>query len=412
MTKLEKITTYEHQEIELAGKYIKKLKGSKLPEAFFNETKNGVKFKSYVGNVNLFDKQIEILPKINKSNDGIRKSLIHMISVAEGLNIYSSNQSSLSTQNYTLIDYFIKNFIELLKKEINFGLIREYKEKQEYLNTAKGKILITQTIKNNAWDNSNFYSSFDEFSQDNTYNQIIKAALIEIKKLTVNNRLIQDIELVKQYFENVSSKEITLNDFRYIENNSNRLMDRYSDIFHISKLILTREYFDILFGDKNSAAIIFDMNKLFEKYIAFIINKICKRSDYSSRNKYHNLFDEGFRLEPDFQIKNKNNNKSIIIDTKWKELNTNPSARSFNEKYGIKTSDIYQMTSYGLRYQVKNLVLLFPMSENNVNDDKTLKYKDLDMTLDVSLIDLSNIHIDKGKSVEKDIKKIIEKFAA
>lgn len=71
------------------------------------------------------------------------------------------------------------------------------------------------------------------------------------------------------------------------------------------------------------------------------------------------LFDtpQKFRLRPDIVIKH--NNSMVVLDTKWKLLTS-----SGGKKNGISQQDIYQMYAYAKRYSAKQVILLYPYSDN------------------------------------------------
>ena len=46
------------------------------------------------------------------------------------------------------------------------------------------------------------------------------------------------------------------------------------------------------------------------------------------------------------------------MDTKWKQLNSNPSSN-----YGISQSDMYQMYAYQKKYGAEHVTLIYPRTE-------------------------------------------------
>ena len=63
---------------------------------------------------------------------------------------------------------------------------------------------------------------------------------------------------------------------------------------------------------------------------------------------------EKFSLRPDIVI-TRDVGSRIILDTKWKELNDNPS-----KNYGISQADMYQMFAYAERFETPDIWLLYP----------------------------------------------------
>ena len=49
---------------------------------------------------------------------------------------------------------------------------------------------------------------------------------------------------------------------------------------------------------------------------------------------------------------------AIVLDTKWKKLIEDKS-----KNYGISQSDMYQMYAYAYKYDVENVILIYPKDE-------------------------------------------------
>lgn len=160
-------------------------------------------------------------------------------------------------------------------------------------------------------------------------------------------------------------------------------------------------------GADKSFAILFEMNDVYEKYIANLLRmNLDKYTIHPQHNKYKLLKNEKtdkdiFSLKPDIVIKVDNKEK-IIIDTKWKKLNENIN------RHGVKREDFYQMYAYLTRYkESKTAILLYP---NNYDDEKNNDFlqswyleHNKDKKIRVYTIDLYN-----ECNTIKTLKKIIE----
>ena len=154
------------------------------------------------------------------------------------------------------------------------------------------------------------------------------------------------------------------------------------------------------------------ITELFESYIAFLLKKHCHGLTIDAQDKRYCLISQNkdaddinysikkFALKPDIVI----NNNEVIIDTKWKILNTD------SKKYDIKEADIYQMHAYGKRYQDENadnspprLGLIYPMNPNFQEKLFQMRYGQ-DLLLDIIPFDFGN------KDAGLEIKKIVNIF--
>ena len=93
-----------------------------------------------------------------------------------------------------------------------------------------------------------------------------------------------------------------------------------------------------------------------------------------------------FPLRPDIVLYK--NNNPIIMDTKWKMLKKDLS--------NVSQGDLYQMVAYGLKYNAKDIWLLYPKTEG-LNAGKIIDYHTLEQV----------IVLDKLKSI-KNVKSVLK----
>ena len=75
----------------------------------------------------------------------------------------------------------------------------------------------------------------------------------------------------------------------------------------------------------------------------------------TAQDKGYYLFDEPlkFRLRPDIVVRYQNEERTVIMDTKWKMLQPDPGIN-----YGISQTDMYQMYAYAKKYKASQIWLL------------------------------------------------------
>ena len=130
-----------------------------------------------------------------------------------------------------------------------------------------------------------------------------------------------------------------------------------------SQVFLKNKSFSTFKGTENVNALLFPMEKIFESYISKQLKNISTNySGYKieTQKQTQYLFDEPrkFRLKPDVYI-SMNSNPYKVLDIKWKRLNTD-----FKNNYGITQSDMYQMYAYAYKYNVEDIVLIYPKQKD------------------------------------------------
>lgn len=362
------------------------------------DQKNGFIFKwgndyvipqQWVGLISCKDFSIEILPKISDINN-IEKSceiLYRMLESVYDIPVKNSINAKVKLTQDGLIEIFITNYIEFVKKYIQSGPILEYKKNINNLKAVKGNIVFSAQINRNAINLTKFMCKYSKMDIDNKYNKIIKLVLTKMKGISRNNinkRMIQELLLA------FSSVELDMNlNYRniYVDKTHYKL----KDIILLSQLFLDNYSASLTYGNYNIISLLFDMNKLFEKYMYVQLKKIYK---HNLHYQYSNGFllkdiESGIKkvnLKPDMYLKIGDVN--IVIDTKWKNFDKT-----------IKESDAYQMNAYlSALNNTKQCVVVYPQRYNNLElnnsyivqdlqKDKIIKTKTVDLQL---LLDKNN----------------------
>ena len=340
---------------------IEHIKNNKKLQECFSSTFDGIKPKQFCGVVSCKNKAHYILPKISDDKDSNLKTFIYMLIYSHDIDIKHLDFSSIdSFEHDAFLEAFIQYFAKELLKELKGGVYKEYISKEENLKVLRGKILLQKHISTN-FKNQNIYCEYDEFSEDNPLNQFflyaIKLFLLHVKDkrvLKVCESALDEVSIVKFDIDNLN---ITFN----------RQNQRFKNSFKIALMILKRLIFDFRDGQR-SFSFLFDMNELFEKFIGKIYKSLDKDTKLQTQNNFGNL-----QLKPDIIYKNK------IIDTKYKLV---------KNKDDLKTSDKYQMFSYGTNYQ-KNTMLLYPKHLHDVDEELRLGKDEKEVKLQMKSVDLS-----------------------
>jgi 5-methylcytosine-specific restriction enzyme subunit McrC len=127
-------------------------------------------------------------------------------------------------------------------------------------------------------------------------------------------------------------------------------------------------------GRLDSFAFMFDMNQLFEEFIAGFIRRELRdvwqaqgwafRAQSGTRHLLRDAFGNPlFKLVPDIRFESAPNQTALVVDTKYKLLD--PSAA----KAGVAEADAYQMFAYKERYGCPRVVLLYPQADASVSRD-------------------------------------------
>ena len=348
-----------------------------------------VSFKNYVGLIQLKSGfQIEILPKIDTTIDS-KKVFLKMLKSLKDFKGKSFNAANLNIDKMNLYEIFINMFLFELSNLVKKGLKSTYISTEDNLNVLKGKLSIKDQIKKNYINKEKFYVLFDEYQLNKPENKIIKSTLLKLQKVSTDSNNKKMARQLLSYFELVEPSVNHDADFDKI------FIDRsnkdYEWVIKWSKVFLKNNSFTNFSGNSKSKALLFQMDKLFESYVAKHVRDIFSDTfDVSTQDRGYYLFEnpDKFSLRPDLVLRR--NGQLIILDTKWKNL-----VNDFRINYGISQEDMYQMYAYAKKYSNEQenpeVWLLYPLNKEMMNQ-KDIIYKDsFGVTVHVFFVDVANI---------------------
>jgi len=338
---------------------------SELHKYFKLEWKT-LKTRQYCGILNFDNTDYYLLPKIANHNDKQNLNIfIYMLMYAYDIKLSNEQIASCANQEkHTILEVFVQMFAQNLINELKKGIYKEYITEQDNLPILKGKYLINENLKYNFIKNK-IYCEYDEFSPNNSLNQFFLYAVKYLQKFVKDKKLLKQCELI---FDEVEYKSVDINKLDMVH--FNRLNQRFKISYKIAILLL-KQSIPLFSQGKKSFAFLFDMNNLFEKFIARIVKE--NYDDVKIPKSYISF--GGLNLKPDIIVHSKN----LIIDCKYKIIEKNEIA---------KRDDRYQMYVYGNNFEnCETTMLLYPKHLDDIDESITLGDNDKKVLLKMKSLD-------------------------
>jgi 5-methylcytosine-specific restriction enzyme subunit McrC len=397
------LTKAEVLQLKYFAKTLKSRKGKSLKDIFrFNSESKFVVPQKYVGVICLRGVTVEILPKTENSDvpETDRMSLVEMLALCYSTKLYGVNAARLADGSQTILDVFIRAFCDETFTQIRKGVIRRYVEVEGNLPVLRGRLDMTQHLRLNMIDKTQFYCRYDELQIDNRYNRILKYTFHMLERLTVQRETHRHLQNLLGLFDEVQEGVYTADDIDRLT--FDRLTERYRPLFNLAKLFLANSYPDVKATPprQHSMAFLINMDSLFEEYLRRILNRILKDNSYKLSHKkggsYLGKNNTIKGLETDFRIE-KDGKTLVILDAKWK-------TKASGDNY-------YQMYSYAHCYKSPYTVLLFPASQE-VSQGKEYAFNspdDVERKLKESFISLKkNGSESMNQNVEQQLRTILK----
>lgn len=328
--------------------------------------RNALRARGVVGVITSGDAVLEILPKVDvgekdnsQRNSSIRRRLVHMLAVAMDLRIDAGQMTSLDTQNETLLEILIRIFSEKLTDAVRQGMPRRYQQHEDDLPVLRGRLDTKRQFSRLAAEPARLACRYDTLTPDIALNQIMKAATTRLSRVARNGdnqRRLRELSFVYADITDLPRSMLP-----WLDIVIDRTNGRWKELLNLARLLLGDRFQTISSGRSEGFSLLFEMNVLFEEYVARMLQKGLAGTDLRVTAQGGRLYclqakEKGlFQTRPDLIVK-RGDVVVQIIDTKWKRI----ANRVDDAKAGISQGDVYQMMAYGQLYGCDILTLLFP----------------------------------------------------
>lgn len=373
------ITSNQEASIEAGGVYLDKVSFGQLENLIltFNESNEAdaidflsisskrnvgkvIRAKNYVGVLQLNKGvQLQILPKIHggTQNDS-KKTFLKMLKTLRDFPTKTFNEANLNTEKMPIFELFIRLYIQEVQHLVKRGLKSAYYDVEDNLRVFKGKMNFSQQIKHNTVHKERFYVQYDEFGLNRPENRLIKSTLVKLRKESESAENKKELRKLLANFELVEISPAIDKDFAQIKTDRNS--KDYETALKWSKIFLRNQSFTTFAGTSFGQALLFPMDRVFEDYVGRNLKRMIQQKEWiiSLQDRQYHLFEKQFALRPDIVLRNEVDQRTIIIDTKWKVLKNTPSSN-----YGISQADMYQMYAYAKKYGTNEIWIFYPIND-------------------------------------------------
>lgn len=359
-----------------------------------------ISVNNYVGVIQLKSGyQIQILPKIDFGNSAYNENketkriFLKMLRSMKDFPSKVFSDASLNWDRMPLYEIFINLYLQEVRALVKHGLKSSYIPQQDNLRYFKGKLLVSDQVRQNSAHRERFFLRYDEYMLDRPENRLIKSTLLKLNTSTSQAENQKEIRQLLPFFELVHSSANYEKDFSRVV--IDRSTKDYDIIMQWSKVFLFNRSFTTFSGRTDARALLFQMEKVFESFVTQQLRRALSDLDweFSSQDKGYHLFDtpRRFALRPDIVIR-KQDGSRIILDAKWKSLVNKP-----RMNYGISQADMYQMYAYSKKYEQHDLTkspdvwLLYPIN-SDMRNHKDISFSSRDgVNVHLFFVDVANI---------------------
>ena len=260
--------------------------------------------------------------------------------------------------------------------QLKHGLRRDYVSKSESLSTLQGKLNISESMKTQTMLKKQMICTYDEFSTNIQFNQIIKSTVLLLLKANITNSRKKSLRKLLLFFSDVNEIDLHFVNWNQQYNRSNQ---NYQMLIGMCYLV----YKGLLTTQNNGTTKLMDffdgqrMCRLYEKFLLEYYRKEHPELTANASQIAWQLDDTENQMLPRMQtdIMLSKNNNILIIDAKYYSHMT-------QQQYGIHTlhsNNLYQIFTYvkNKEFELRNYehtvsgMLLYAQTDEDIIPNNT-----------------------------------------
>ena len=334
------------------------------------------------------------------------KNIYYMLSYAFQI-LNEQGYKNLATEDFDNAgDLCAAILIRGITYQLKRGLGREYISETDTISAIRGKIEITESIKNQSMIRSQMVCTYDEFSVDSPLNQIIKSTVMLLLKADISKARKKELRKLMVYFDDVSVVDVRSINWAI---NYNRNNQTYRLLITVCYLVVK----GLLQSKSDGSVKMMDfldeqrMCHLYEKFILGYYKQHYSPRITASASQIEWALDDGISamlptMQSDIMLTYKKGdvNKTLIIDAKYY-------AHTTQVQYDVHTlhsNNLYQVFTYvknkaskggdvsGMLLYAKTDEEIYPNNEYRMSGNKiTVRTLDLNCDFDAIASQLNSI---------------------
>ena len=261
--------------------------------------RKGLRARGVVGVIATPDCQLEILPKIEGAGESdpgkveLRRRLIHMLAMAWNIRIDAGSLTQLGWQRDTILELLIRLFCGKLADAVRLGMPRQYIDIEDDLPALRGRLDVTRQFSTLAVSPQKLACRFDALSPDIALNQVMRAAIGKLSRFAQapdNQRTLREL-----CFAYADVSEVPQGALRWDLIVLDRTNIRWRELLSLARLFLGDRHQQTSSGSIDGYALLFEMNVLFEEYVARLLARALAGTDLrvSAQGGHRNCLFEG-----------------------------------------------------------------------------------------------------------------------
>ena len=316
--------------------------------------------QQYVGVLQTGRHTVQILPKIHEREEENLGYLLSLLGFVRRLKLRANDLASFEKHGGSFLEVLIRHFAAELNRLLRTRYMHRYVEVENRTSFLRGKPLAERERDGAAKLYARYACRYEVFTPDHPLNRVLKfcnGLLLRQTRSPTNRKTLHENDVL---LSEVSRVTVTKEDVDGIH--LDRLNRHYEPVLELCRLLLSNSTLDLRTGRITQLAFVFDMNVLFEEFVARFLTLHKGRVELGgsplvrveAQRRLGRLFGE-FVMKVDIVLHD-GAGRRFLVDTKYKVLDAG------KDHAGLSQADFYQMYAYGNAGDgnYDGVVLLYP----------------------------------------------------
>jgi 5-methylcytosine-specific restriction enzyme subunit McrC len=331
---------------------------TRINVTFTRDGTTELKATEHVGALALPDgPMLQIQPKAVGTN------FLRLLTYAHGVEAQTIDRKTDAAHGPTFVDAFAALFAAHMDTVLQRSPHKSYRRIEEQESHLRGQLDLPRQLQRQGQHGTDFEVRYDELTTDTTANRALYQATRRLAQLVTDEDLSQALHQQQRELRRwISPEPVRVAEVATLE--TTRLNAHYEVPLELAEQILQSSFLDGFSSESSqSFGLLMNMNRVFERVVERAASEAVQDwSGWSVKTQSHLdpiVTSEGdsFTMQPDFVVRDGENIR-LIGDAKWKTSR-------------VKSSDIYQMTSYQLAHEVPGM-LVYPEQDRPSKTDYSL----------------------------------------
>lgn len=361
------LTAYEHETIllsrhpELQPAHLDALDRLQLQQKanWFTRLHSSLRLHQFVGVIQVPGLLLEILPKTDdvrrtstpQSDAHWRQVMLQMLAYVHDLSVAVPDAAHLAHSPHAMLDLFVAALVEQADSLLRQGLVKHYHTTDGNRSALKGRLLFQQHITHNLTHGERFFTRHQSYDHAHPLNSLIRMALQLATEQVRSPALAARTRALLLHWPELPPVSVPAESPAL-----NRKTERYHKALELALLLLRGHSPTLRSGRTEAVALLFNMNTLFERYVARHLQRAAAKQQGHVRLQNTRVFWPGISIRPDLVLTlttgvgQAEAKHTVILDTKWK----------LPKNYRPSSDDMQQIFAYCHLWKAGHGVLLYP----------------------------------------------------